>query len=99
MLFIKIHKSCRDVVAICDCELIGNYFEEGNLQLDLKESFYEGEKCNENKAKEIIRKMSAEDATFNIVGKEAIQYALDCGIILETGVKKIKDIPFAFVLM
>jgi hypothetical protein len=44
-MFINIiHSSCRDVVAICDSELLGKVFEEGQLQLDVKESFYKGEK-------------------------------------------------------
>ena len=99
MLFVKIHKSYRDVVSICDCELIGKYFEEDEKQLDIKESFYKGEEFDEEKTKEIIKKMSAEDATFNIIGKKAIQCAIDSGIISEKGVKKIKGVPFALVLL
>ena len=66
---LKIHKSYREVVAICDSELIGKYFEKGEFQLDVKESFYKGEEISEEKVKEIIKKMSVEDATFNIESK------------------------------
>jgi hypothetical protein len=99
MLSIKIHKSYRDVVSICDSELIGKYLEEKDKQLEIKESFYKGEEYNLEKAKEIIKKMSAEDATFNIVGKKAIQCAIETNVINEKGIKYIQNIPFALILL
>ncbi len=42
-MLVNIIKSYRDIVAICDSELLGKYFEEGNFQLDVKESFYKGD--------------------------------------------------------
>ena len=39
-MFVNVIKSYRDVVAICDKELIGKKFEEGNFQLDVKENFF-----------------------------------------------------------
>jgi len=96
---LKIHKSYREVVAICDSELIGKYFEKGEFQLDVKESFYKGEEISEEKVKEIIKKMSVEDATFNIVGEKSINCAIDCGVISKDGIKKIQGVPFALVLL
>ena len=46
-MFIKITKSYRDIVAVCDSSILGKKFEQGNLQLDLKESFYKGEEVQE----------------------------------------------------
>lgn len=99
MLFIKIHKSYRDVIAICDSELIGKKFEEDRFQLDVKENFYKGEEINEEKAIRIIQKMAKEDATFNIVGDKSVNAAIKAGIIKKEGIKKIHDIPFALVLL
>jgi len=98
-MLIKIHKSYRDVVAICDSELLGKYFEEGNFQLDLKESFFGGENKSPEEIIEIIRYYSAEDATFNIVGKKSVNAAIQAGIISSDGIKKIRGIPFALVLL
>jgi hypothetical protein len=98
-MFVKIHKSYRDVVAICDKELLGKYFEEGKFQLDVKKSFYGGEKTSKEELRKIIEKMSGGDATFNIVGKKAINCALKKGIISEEGIKKIQGVPFALVLL
>ena len=96
---IKIHRSYRDVVAICDKELLGKRFEQGNLQLEVKETFFNGEEVSEEKASKIIKDMSTEDATFNIVGKRSVNLALKCGIINEEGIKTIQEVPFALVLM
>ena len=98
---VNIISSYRDVVAICDTELLGKQFEseDGKFQLDVKESFYKGEEKTPEETKEIILKMQKEDATFNIAGKESIQIALDAGIITQNNVGEIQGIPFAVVLL
>ncbi len=99
MILIKIHKTYRDIIAISDAELLGKYFEEGNFQLNLKESFYKGENIDEKKAIQIIQNQSREDAIFNIVGEKAVSCALKARIINKQGIKKIQGIPYALVLM
>lgn len=98
-MFFKIHKSYRIVVAICDSELVGKYFEEGMFQLDVKESFYKGQEAEEEEMARIIKRMSVEDSTFNIVGEKSISLAIDLGLIPEEGIKRIQNIPFAMVLL
>ncbi len=97
-MFVRVIKSYRDVVAICDSELLGKKFEEGQFQLDVKEGFYKGEEMNENQVSNIIIRMSEEDATFNIVGKKSVAIAVRTGIVAEQGIKTIQGIPFAMVL-
>ncbi len=99
MILIKIHKSYRDVIAICDSNLIRKYFEEDEFQLDIKESFFGGRKTSKEKTIELIKDMSREDATFNIIGEKSVNCALQSGIISKEGVKKIKGLPFALVLL
>ena len=98
-MIINIIKSYRDTAAICDSELLGKRFEEGEFQLDLKESFYKGEKKIEEELIQIMKDLKKEDATFNIVGKKAIQTAIKAGIISEKDIKTIQEIPFSLVLM
>ena len=98
-MFVNIIKSCREVVAICDSELIGKTFEQENLQLEVKESFFKGEEVSKEELVEILHDMSVEDATFNIVGKESVDIALEEGLIHKEGIKTIQGIPFALVLM
>lgn len=98
-MFVNIIKSYRHVVAICDSEILGKYFEEDNLQLDIKENFYKGEEKTEEEAKEIIQDMKREDATFNIVGEKSTNTAIKAGLISEDQVGKVQGIPFALVLL
>ena len=98
-MFIKIIKSYRNVVAICDSDLMGKSFEEGKFKLEIKEQFFKGEELPQEKIIELIKTMAIEDATFNIVGEKSVNTALKTGIIHKEGIKKIAGIPFALVLM
>ena len=98
-MLVRVIKSYRDVVAICDAELLGKHFEEGERILDVKESFYDGEEKTPKEAKEIIKDMAGEDATFNIVGKESVECAKQCGLITEDSIMKVEGVPFALVLI
>lgn len=97
-MLIKIIKTHRDIVSICDTELLGKKFQEENFQLEIKENFYKGDEKNKQEIIEIIEKMVLEDATFNIVGEESIKTAIESEIISENDVKKIKNIPYALIL-
>ncbi|MBI5803576.1 DUF424 family protein [Candidatus Pacearchaeota archaeon] len=99
MPLIKIIKTYRNVIAICDEDLLGKRFEEGDFQLDVKESFFKGEKKEESELIKIIQRMFAEDATFNIVGEESIKIAMKIGIISEDDVQTIQGVPFALKLL
>jgi len=98
-MLIKIIKDYRTIVAICDSELLGKKFEEGKFQLDLTGSFFKGEEKSEEEIIKIMQDMKKEDATFNIVGEKSIQAGIKVGIISTKSVKKIKEIPFALVLL
>ena len=98
-MYLKIIKSYRDIVAVCDSSVLGKRFESGNFQLDLKESFYKGELVSEEKAIETMKKMAAEDATFSIAGKKSVAAAIKAGIITKESIGKIQGIPFALVLL
>ncbi|MFH1500582.1 MAG: DUF424 family protein [archaeon] len=96
---VKVHRSYRDVVAICDSELLGKTFEEGKKFLDIRETFYNGEEVSEEKIIKTILDFTAEDATFNIVGEKSVNLALKTGIISEEGIKKVQGVPFALILL
>lgn len=98
-MYVNVINSCRDVVAICDKELIGKQFEQDNLQLDVKESFYKGEEKSPEEVKKIMQSMKAEEATFNFVGEKTIKMAIEVGLISPESVKKIAGIPFTLVLL
>ena len=43
-------------------------------------------------------KIESSKATFNIVGKDSIQSAIEIGIMDKTAIKKIKNIPFIIIV-
>ena len=98
-MLIKIHKSYRNVVAICDTEILGEYFEQGNRILDVRESFYNGEEIGEKELIEVMKDLTAEDVTFNIAGEQSCKAALKAGIISKEGIKKVEGVPFALILL
>ena len=97
-LFVKIHKSYRTVVAVCDENIAGKRFEEGEKLLDVRENFYKSESLTYIKVVELMQFQAKEDATFNIVGQESIKAAQEAGIIDHEGVGEIDGIPYALVL-
>lgn len=98
-MFIKVHKAYREVVAICDSDILGKKFEEGIKQLDVRENFYKGEEKNQEEIIELMIDLAMEDATFNIAGKQSCDCALKAGIISKEGIKTVQGIPFALVLI
>ena len=98
-MLIRIQHSYREIVAICDTDLLGKRFEEGKFQLDVKESFFKGDEKNKEETIKIIQDLAKEDATFYIIGEESTQTALEAGLITEEGIKKIDGVPFALVLL
>ena len=91
-IFIKIHKAkYRDVVAVCDSNLIGKRFEEDDLQLDITERFYKGQEISEDELINILKNSE----NINVVGEESIKAAIKSGMISENNIIRIKGIPHA----
>ncbi len=97
-MLLKIHKSYRGVVALVDSSLLGKRFEEGKRQLDIKEHFFKGEEVDREKAIFILQSQLREDATFYIVGQEAIKCSIEAEVIDEGDVITIQGVPFALKL-
>ena len=98
-ILVKIHSSYREVIAVCDAELLGKKFEQGDLQLDVNENFYGGDELKEDKLLTFLQEKAEENATFNFVGKETIEIAIKAGIISKDGILKISNVPYAMGLV
>jgi len=97
-MWVKIHKSSsRAVIAICDNNLLGKKFEQDIRELNIRESFFKGTQMSKPEVLDLMRAESS-SATFNIVGKESINLAIEAGIIDKTAIKKIKGIPFIIIV-
>ncbi len=99
MHFIKIHRSYRNVIAICDSDIIGKRFEEGKRQLDVRENFFNGEETTSEEILKRIKRQMVEDSTFNIVGQESVKLAVQAGLISKEHIAKIQGTPFALTLI
>ena len=98
-MYIKIHKSYRNVVAVSDSNLMGKKFEDGKRQLDIRENFFKGNEVSNEEAVVILKKQLIEDSTFNVVGKESVKACIEAGVIKKNSVDYIDNIPFAIVLI
>ena len=94
----KIHKSYRMAIALCDSELLGKKFEEGQFQLDLTGSFFKGEEKTGDEVKEIVQDALREDATFNVVGQKSCELMKELGVVKNNGIRKIQGVPVVLSL-
>lgn len=98
MMYVKVHRSYRNVVAICDSILLGKKFEEGKRQFEVRENFFKGNEHTFNEVTKIMEIESIEDSTFNIIGHESIKAAKEANLIKEDSISEIQGVPFALVL-
>ena len=95
MIFIKEHiHHEKQLLAICDGNLIGKTFEEDEKMLNASKNFYQGEPMFEND----IIKLIKDNTLLNIVGEESVNFALKHKFIKKTGIIKIKNVPHALLL-
>jgi len=95
-LLVKIHKrNNQTIVAVCDSDLIGQLFEEGDRQLDLRSDFYKGEERERVEIGDIIRNADV----INLVGERAVKLAVDEELIDPGQIIRVANIPHAQVIL
>lgn len=96
-MYIKIHKNqARDIITICDSDLIGKKFSDKyGLHIDVSERFYKGKKVSKEEAFNVVKEGKNNLSIFNIVGKKSIDFALKNGAIEKDNMVIIKKIPHA----
>ncbi|MET1124430.1 MAG: DUF424 domain-containing protein [Archaeoglobaceae archaeon] len=79
------------LVAVCDSDIVGRTFREGDLKIEVSEEFYGTEEFGEEEVKRALR-----NATIaNITGKRAVELAIRIGIIDRDKVLYIGECPHA----
>ena len=79
------------VVAVCDAELLGKVFREGELKLEVKETFYGTKKVNSETAIKALK-----EATIgNLIGERIIKRAIEESLLGQNCIIKINGIPHA----
>jgi hypothetical protein len=93
-MILKRHKNLgRVVIALCDSEIIGKKFVEGEKRLDLSSQFYNGQEMVEENIKREIRGAYI----INAVGKKSIEFLARFGI--SPRVLKVDNVPYTQVLL
>ena len=89
-VYIKVRSWKGDlVVAVCDKEILGKTFREGELRIHVKEEFYGGELVSVKDAIEQIKKATIA----NLVGSRIISEAIEEGLLHKDSVIYISGIP------
>lgn len=83
-------KSNETVVTICDSELFGKEFREGDLKLDITRSFYEGEEASVEECLESLKKATIA----NLVGS-IVEHAVEEGFVNSENVLEIEGVSHA----
>lgn len=94
-LIVKRHKLAdgRTILAVCDDDLLGKKFEEGDLQLDIGK-FYDGEK----KSRKEVELLFKSAYIVNLVGEDSVELGIKKGLVAKERVVRIAGIPYAEAL-
>lgn len=91
-MIVKIHKrENRTVLAVCDSDLVGRKFEEGDRQLDLSGDFYKGEERTDKDIGDLLRNADI----VNLVGEKSVAIGIQEEVITQDHVITIAGIPHA----
>ncbi len=88
MFRLKIYRVRGEVlVAVCDSDIVGKTFREGDLKIEVKESFYGEREVGEEEVKRALRMATIA----NITGRRAVELAIKIGIVDKENVLKIGE--------
>lgn len=68
------------LVSVCDAEVLGETFENGEVSLTVKEEFYAGEAADQADEDAVVESLDRA-AVANLVGTRCVEVAIDAGII------------------
>ncbi len=82
------------LVSVCDAEIMGETFEDGDITLTVDENFYGGETADE----ETVVESLAHCSVANIVGTRAVGLAVEHGFVEEENVLDVEETRHAQLL-
>ena len=81
----------EQMLAICDAGIIGEKFEEGDIQISVTKEFYGGKECTEKEALDLIKSPTI----INAVGKDKISIMVRKKLVEKENVLYIQGVPHA----
>ena len=82
------------LVSVCDPDVMGETFENGNVSLTVDEEFYDGEEVDEGAVVDSLAKCSVA----NLVGTETVDLAIEHGFVDEENVLDLEGTRHAQLL-
>lgn len=82
------------LVSVCDPNVLGETFEDGQISLTVDEEFYDGEPVDEGDVVDSLARCSVA----NLVGTQAVSVAIEHGFVEEANVLDIEDTRHAQLL-
>jgi hypothetical protein len=82
------------LVSVCDREVLGETFENGEIDFEVNEAFYDGEPADEE---EVVASLAGARVA-NIVGTDAVALAVEHGFVDEESVLDLGETRHAQVL-
>jgi len=82
------------LVAVCDADVLGETFENGEVSLTVEEDFYAGESAGRERVVESL----ANCATANLVGTDVVGLAIEEGFVEEDNVLELEGTRHAQLL-
>jgi uncharacterized protein len=73
------------LVSVCDSEILGETFEDGEVSLTVTEEFYAGEEADEERVVDGL----ARATVANLVGERCVALAIDHGFVEESNVLEV----------
>ena len=82
------------LVSVCDPDVLGETFENGQVSLTVEADFYDGEEVDEDAVVDSL----ARCAVANIVGTRSVEVTIEHGFVEEANVLDIEDTRHAQLL-
>jgi uncharacterized protein len=91
-MYLKTHQQGREtLIAVCDCDVLGQKFAEGQLRLDVSPDFFGGEKASGSEVEAAL----ARATMANFVGAKTVEHAISLGYVEKDCVLSIGGVLYA----
>jgi hypothetical protein len=95
-MYLKSYSVNREIlVTVCDSELIGRTFCEGDLHLSVNADFFKGQPADEIEVKKALQVATIA----NLVGERSVACGIDSGIVDEHSVITVDGVPHAQMVL
>jgi hypothetical protein len=91
MILTERHTDRGLLITVCDPDVLGETFEEGEITLSVTEDFYGGERVETETVIEALSRASMA----NLVGTETVELAIEEGFVEAEHVLRVEETPHA----